>query len=343
MPESLNELLSMAPALTLIVGIALLLGGGHWLVDGSVRIARRLGVSTLLIGLTIVAFGTSSPELAFNITAVLSGSSDLSFGNVVGSNIANIGLVVGAVALFRSLRVSSRVVRKELPLLLAVSLGMVFLAWAPFSRPAVEGGARIYAFSRIDGVLLVLAMTACSWGWFRLARRDKRDPLVAEALAEAAAEPSSPLPVAIMLFGVGLGLLIIGGKLTQVGAVDLARTLGATEAIIGLTIVAVATSLPELVASAVAARKGHSDLAIGNVVGSNLFNILLVLGATAIVAPVTVPADDGWMDLMVMVAFTAALLPISLTKQGEVTRWEGALLLAAYVGYLGFRVMRAAG
>lgn len=345
MPEPVSEVFSILPPWsTLVVGIILLLGGGHWLVEGAVRIARRLGISTLLIGLTVVAFGTSSPELAFNLTAALNGLGELAFGNVIGSNIANIGLVLGVVAVVSRLTVHSRVLEKELPLLIAVTALMLVLAWLPATRlteiPTVGRG---HGFSRIDGMVFLAGLAGFGWLWYRVARRDRADPLTREAEREARAEPAGSMPVAIVLFVVGLAALIAGGELTKTGAVGLAQSLGLTQGLIGLTVVAIATSLPELTASLIAVRKGHTDLAIGTVIGSNLFNIVLVLGATSVVAPIPLPADRGWWDLLFMLALTLALLPIALSHQRRIMRWEGMCLITAYVVYMGWSVVREGG
>lgn len=330
---------SIVTVLFLIAGIALLLLGGRWLVDGSVRIARRLGVSTLLIGLTVVAFGTSSPELAFNLTAAINNNGELSFGNVVGSNIANIALVLGLASLVSPLLVHSRVVRQELPLLIAVSIGMAVLAWLGFTRIPSEGDDA-YGYTRVDGLIMLAAFAGCTLIWYRMGRKDRSDPLASEAAAAFGEEGNGSLPMAIVLFVVGLAGLIAGGKLAEIGAVGIASMLGLSQSLIGLTVVAVATSLPEVVTSVVACRRGHSDLAVGNVVGSNLFNILLVLGATCVFSNVPVPPDRGWLDLAVMLALTLALLPISMTNQNRIMKWEGVFLLVCYFSYMTFSVLR---
>jgi cation:H+ antiporter len=344
------DVASEIPApITLLLGLVLLVGGGTWLVSGAVRIARRFGVSTLLIGLTIVAFGTSSPELAFNLIAARGGHGDLSFGNVVGSNIANIALVLGLASLATPLVVSSRVIRKELPLLVGASLLMVVLAWLPPSRIEHDGGQR-FGYTRLDGLVLLGCFAFVLIAWYRLAKRDRADPLALEAEAGAVEVRPGTLPLGILLTAVGLISVITGGKLTEIGAVTIAEAAGLSHGLIGLTIVAVATSLPEVVTSIIAARRGHADLAVGNVVGSNLFNILLVLGVTAVFAPVSVPAGDsvlgltgGWWDLLVMVALTLMLIPIVLTNQRRILKGEGLLLLACYAAYMVFRVVREVG
>lgn len=330
---------SIPDPIVLIIGVVMLLAGGHWLVESAIQLARRMGVSTLVIGLTIVAFGTSSPELAFNLIAASNGNGELSFGNVVGSNIANIALVLGIAACISPLVVNSRVIRVEIPQVLAVSVGMVVLAWIPWS-PLMGDRISGPAVSRIDGILMLVAFGIFTWLWIRMARSERKDPMIAEVESdvEAAAKRPMALRAACGLFIVSLAILVGGGKLTEIGAVGIAEMLGMSQAMIGLTVVAIATSLPEVITSAIAARKGHGDLAVGNVVGSNLFNILLVLGATTIVAPVPVPAGRGIWDLAIMLGLTALLWPLAVTHSRRLVRIEGAFLLACYAGYLAFSV-----
>ena len=317
----------------LLVGIVLLLLGGHWLVTASVTIARRLGVSTLVVGLTIVAMGTSAPELAFNLIAALGNHGELSFGNIIGSNIANIGLVLGVTAVFRPLAVHGRIVSKELPWLLAVSVAMYLLA-----LPMFAGEAGVFGFGRIDSGVMLAWFGLFFVGWYRMGRRERADPLVRELGAEAEAETLTSTPGAAVLLLVGLVCLVGGGKLSEEGAVAIAEWLGLSEALIGLTIVAIATSLPELTTAIISVRKGHDDLAVGNVVGSNVFNLLLVLGLTTLVAPIALPAA-GMHDLSAMVVITCLLMLMALTRH-KISRWEGALLLALYVAYMSYGVLR---
>ncbi len=321
----------MLDALVLAGGILLLLAGGHGLVAGAITIARRLGVSTLIVGLTIVAMGTSAPELAFNVIAATAGHPDLSFGNIVGSNIANIGLVLGITAVLTPLIVHGRVVSKELPWLVVVSIvaGLVTLF------PGIEGGG----FGRIGGGVMLLWFGVFMVMWYRMGRSDRTDPLVKGLGEEAEAETLGSMKGAIALVIIGLFALTAGGRFAEEGAVGLARAMGLSEALIGLTIVAIATSLPELVTALVAVRKGHHDLAIGNVVGSNLFNLLLVLGVTAVIKPVPRPEYGLW-DLGAMTTITVVLWLRALTHKLKVTRVEGALLLLAYVGYMTWSVLR---
>ncbi len=321
----------MSDALRLAIGIVLLLLGGHGLVAGAVTIARRLGVSTLIVGLTIVAMGTSAPELAFNVIAATAGHPDLSFGNIVGSNIANIGLVLGITAVITPLVVHGRVVSKELPWLVVVSIVAGLVTYLP----GVEGGG----FGRIGGGVMLLWFGVFMVTWYRMGRSDRTDPLVKGLGEEAEAETLGSMKGAIVRVMTGLVVLAVGGNLAEEGAVGLALAMGLSEALIGLTIVAIATSLPELVTALIAVRKGHHDLAIGNIVGSNLFNLLLVLGVTAAIKPVPRPEHGMW-DLVAMTVITVLLWFMALTHKFKVTRLEGAVLLFLYVGYITWCVVR---
>jgi cation:H+ antiporter len=316
------------------VGIVVLLLGGNWLVAGSVTIARRLGVSTLVVGLTIVAMGTSAPELFFNVIAAHGGNTELSFGNIVGSNIANIGLVLGLAAIYKPLTVDGRVVKKELPWLAVVSFAMLGVAFLPFGDPPDRA-----AFSWIDGAIMLAWFVVFFVGWFRMGRREAADPLMRELGAEAEAETLGSVTGAVFVVIIGLACLVGGGKLTELGAVNIASWLGLSQSLIGLTIVAFATSLPELATAIIACRKGHDDLAVGNVVGSNVFNLLLVLGVTALVAPILLPVKHGWKDLVLMIGITCVLMLMALSHR-KISRWEGAVLLAMYVVYMGWVVAR---
>lgn len=340
--EDIDTWLGGFPALlAIVVGVPLMLFGADWLVNGAVTIARRLGVSVLLIGLTIVAAGTSAPELAVNIIAALSGNGELSFGNVIGSNIANIGLVLAVGAILAPMAVNSRVITSEIPWLVVVSIATFALGFIPWTKTSVEGsgGAMLHGYSRLDGLLMLLGFVTVSWLWYRSSRLEAVDPLTREVEEVAEAGKDRSTLVAALMFLVGLVALMIGGKLTESGAVRIAFVLGLSEAIIGMTIVAVATSLPELLTVIVACRKGHTDLAVGNVVGSNLFNILLVLGTTAMIADVPMPPGIGYQDLSAML-FMTILLWLFAATQRRVTRGEGLSLLILYVLYVGWGVAR---
>jgi cation:H+ antiporter len=335
--------------LVFVAGLGLLYVGAEGLVNGSVRLARVAGVSPLVVGLTLVAFGTSMPELAVSTTAAFRGAVDLAFGNLVGSNIANIGLILGAAALVRPLAVKKQLV----PVVIAVSLG----TWGLAADGEVD---------RWDGLIMLACFAALLLYTHRVARRDqaewheKVDRLAGNERSIAAhGNPTcqrglvrilprwrvgllwnvSSRATDVLLVIAGLAGLIAGAQLMVYSAVELARVLGVSELVIGLTIVAVGTSLPELATSTVAAFRGEADIAIGNIVGSNNFNLLCILALTAQVRPVPVHASSLRYDLPVMIGFAMALVPIMLSGLA-IRRWEGAVLLAGYASFLAYQIWR---
>jgi cation:H+ antiporter len=324
----------------MVIGLALLVGGAEALVRGASALARRLGVPAIVIGLTIVAFGTSTPELAVNVQAALAGNTGVSFGNVVGSNIANIGLILAVAALVRPLDVHASVVNREIPMLLLGTAAAIAMA-----HDRRLNGSAADAFVRGDGLVLLMLFSIFLYYTVLTALRQRPpgDPYVAAVHEDVAAQPPQRLWISLLLTALGLAGVIVGGKWTVDNAVVLARQAGVSDAIIGLTFVAVGTGLPELVTSVIAARRGHSDLAVGNVVGSNIYNLLFVLGATAVIRPVDVPPEGGHADLLVMAALTAALLPLSMYRQRRIGRVGGGMLLMAYVVYVIWRVAPAVG
>ena len=321
----------LLPAILLLIGLLLLLGGGDILVRGASGLAAGLRVSPLVIGLTVVAMGTSAPELAVNVIAAWRGSSELSFGNIMGSNLANLGLVLGGTAVLCPLVIRSEVNRREIPMMLLATLVAVVLA---FDAPLRGGHA---AYDRADALVL-LSLLGLFVYYTVLAVLQGR---AADTLAVEAAEAGMPLRRGLarnaVLTAAGLAGLAGGGRVTVGAAVALAEGLGVPEAIIGLTVIAVGTSLPELATAVIAARHGETDLAVGNVVGSNILNLVLVLGFTALVRPVPVPAG-GAGDLIMLGVVSLALVPLALTGS-RLVRGEGALLLAAYLGYMAWRVL----
>ncbi len=318
----------------LIAGLFLLLVGGEVMVRGSSTLARSLGVSPLVIGLTIVAFGTSAPELAVNARAALEGSGQMSFGNVIGSNIANIALILGACALMRPLEIEGSVITREIPMMLLATAAVVVMASDVGIRGDTDG-----FFDRSDAIVLLLLF--CVFIYYTVSdgiRQRGKDAYVEQAneLDEDTAPKSLGLS-AVMVFG-GLAGLIWGGQLTVESGSSLAESFGVPESIIGLSLIALGTSLPELVTGIIATRKGQTDLAIGNVVGSNIFNLLLIFGVTGCIAPIPVP-KDGMTDLVVVCFLSVLLLPLCVTNRRRILRWEGALLLLGYFAYVGFRVV----
>jgi cation:H+ antiporter len=301
-----------------VTGLLLLLVGGGMLVNGAVGLARSWRVSPLVIGLTVVAFGTSAPELVVSLNAALSGHPDIVLGNVVGSNIANVLAMIGVAALFAPILIVGRTVRRDGAILLLVSLVFVSLCL----RGTID---------RPIGVLMVLLLVGYTVWSFWAARRAAA-PAIA-GLGDEIKEASTK-PWEAMLFTVGgIAGVIIGADLLIDGAVDVAGLAGLSEAVIGLSLVAFGTSLPEIATAGMAAWRGHSDLAIGNVLGSNLFNILAIAGITALVVPVPVAAELLAFDLWVMLAVTVGLL-LMITVRRRIGRLEGAALVAGYGLYI---------
>lgn len=305
------------------LGIAGLFLGGDRLVHGATGLARRLGLSPLVIGLTVVAFGTSAPELAATLAAALAGSPQVALGNVVGSNIANLGLILGLSALILPILSTARFLRREVPFLLGSAALMPLLL--------LDGRV-----GRVDGVLLLAGLAL----FLGLLLRDREPPAV-EAEFEEALGGDGAAPRAgglLRLVGwvlLGLLLLVVGARLLVLGAVSIARDLGIAERVIGLTVVAVGTSLPELASSLVAAARRQGDLVLGNVVGSNVFNVLAILGTTALVHPIAVPMASVTLDLVVAGLFSVAIWPFLSTRLA-LERWEGVVLLAGYGAYVGW-------
>jgi cation:H+ antiporter len=306
----------------LAAGFGLLVWGADRFVTGAAGIAANLGVSPLLIGLTVVGFGTSAPEMLVSAMASLEGNTGLAVGNAIGSNIANVGLILGVTALVAPLSVHSRIVRRELPVLLAISALAYLLL-----RDGTLGMS--------DGVILLACLALLLGHTIRvgLASRDGRDPIAAEYEAE--------LPVGLGLGRsllwtlLGIALLLGSSRLLVWSAVGIAEHFGVSDLVIGLTVVALGTSLPELAASVASALKNEPDIAIGNVIGSNMFNLLGVLGLPGIIMPSAVQPEVLSRDLPVMAALTVALLIMAygFTGPGRINRFEGFLLLAAYTGY----------
>lgn len=316
--------------LSIFFGLGLLTLGAELLVRGSSRLARALKLSPLIIGLTVVAFGTSAPELAVSVRAGLAGQSGIALGNVVGSNIFNTLLILGLSALIMPLRVSQQLVRLDVPIMIAVSA----LAWAL----ATDG-----TISRLEGMMFLIGIIGYTFLLLRLGKRntsfpDKSVPAQgSNPLVQGSRHMLMPLVLAI----VGLALLVIGARWLVSGAIALARCLGVSELLIGLTLVAGGTSLPELATSLVASIRRERDIAVGNVVGSNIFNILAVLGASATVSGgVNVAPAALHFDVPVMVATALVCLPIFFTG-AQIARWEGVLFLAYYAAYLAYLLMAA--
>jgi cation:H+ antiporter len=306
--------------LWIIASLVLLYFGAEGLVRGSASLALRFGLTPLVVGLTVVAMGTSMPEVMVSVKATLAGRGDLAVGNVVGSNLFNIGVILGLTALLSPMKVQFQLIKIDLPIMVAVSLGLVAILW--------DGSV-----GRVEGAALFGGLIIYIVGNIWLARRTATKEVENEFAEGVPARSGSLLLDGLFILG-GLGILVIGARLLTDNSVALARSFGVTEAVIGLTIVAAGTSVPELAASIVAAMKKEPDIALGNVIGSNIFNILGILGIASMVAPLTAP-DISRFDLWAMVAIAAALIPILWTGL-RVTRTEGAMLFAAYCGYVYF-------
>ncbi|MCG8588554.1 MAG: calcium/sodium antiporter [Proteobacteria bacterium] len=313
----------------LLAGLALLLAAGESLVRGAAGLAQGLGLSPLFVGLTLVAFGTSAPELAVNAIASLRGQGDLSFGNIIGSNLANIGLVLGTASLVAPLAIQPQVLRRDLPIMYAATGFAVLLL--------VDGWRSLATsqFDRVDGALLLVGFVV----FLSVAGRDLMDR---EEGDEDEVHHGRAVAADVGWLLLGAVGLAAGARMTVGGAEGLAFALGVPELIIGITIVSVGTSLPELVTSIIAVRKGHIDLAVGNVVGSNLFNLLLVMGVTACLRPVPTPVG-GAADLTALCGVSILLGLLARTAGNHITRSNGVLLLLIYCAYVTARTFGGVG
>ena len=308
-------------AVALVSGFLFLVWGADRFVLGAAGTARNLGVSPLIIGLTIVGFGTSAPEMLVSAVAAWQGNPGLAVGNAIGSNITNIALILGLTALVAPLATNSKLLRRELPLLLVTMLAGLGLL--------VDG-----ELSRLDGVVLMLGLAALIYWMVRTALAERNgDPLVSELSEDIPAEMSTPR--ALTWLAIGLVVLLVSSRILVWGAVGIAEALGVSDLIIGLTIVALGTSLPELAASMASALRGEPDIAIGNVIGSNLFNLLAVLGIPGLIHPLGIGDDVLFRDYPVMLGLTLAMfiMAYGIRGPGRINRLEGGLLLACYVGY----------
>jgi cation:H+ antiporter len=312
----------------LAVGFALLIKGADYFVEGASKIAAMLRVPPLLVGLTIVAFGTSSPEATVSMIAAMEGNSDVSLGNVVGSNIFNITFVVGITAMINPLVVETMTIRKEIPFTLLASVVLAVLA----SDMALDA-ANINLIGRSEGIILLLFFLIFLYYIIEVALNN-REP-VSDAPA-AAGKGTWGKNIVITI--AGLAAIIFGGDLVVDQATKIAFSVGMSETLVGLTIVAVGTSLPELITSITAALKKNSEIALGNIVGSNIFNILFVLGASATISPLAV-SDKIFTDIALMIVLTAVLLIFSRSKF-KISKFEGAILAAVYIVYLVYIILR---
>jgi cation:H+ antiporter len=295
-----------------VVGLAMLCFGGNWLVSGGVVIAKKLRISNLIIGMTVVAYGTSTPELAASIAAA-GEHSEIILGNIIGSNIANIGMVIGIAAILVPLAISKLTLRKEIPLMLGVSLLLIVLS--------LDG-----ELSEYDGLILIGSLVAFTIYTYKDAKKQRTDN------SENTDDTKNNVYLkAGGLIALGVALLGVGAYLTVENAVVLAKEFGLSEKLIGLTVIAIGTSLPELITSIIAIRKGHTDIGVGNIIGSNIYNILMIMGVGAALGSVVI-ASDVFIDYAIMIAFSASLL-VAL-KMGVINRVMGFVLAIAYVAFL---------
>ncbi|MFP4322994.1 MAG: calcium/sodium antiporter [Anaerolineales bacterium] len=314
-------------SLLVLLGFVGLVFGADHLVKGAARLADRFGISALVIGLTVVAFGTSMPELVISLTAVLAGSGDIAVGNVIGSNFFNIALILGAAGIIFPIAIDSQLVQRDLPIMIGITLLAYF--FAATNERIAQG----------EGAILFACVIAFTWLSYRLAR-DEPDAVQQEGVAAEGGLLSDNTQVWREALRVvfGIILVVIGANLTVEGATGLARAAGISERVIGLTLVAAGTSLPELATSVVAALRKAPDIAIGNVIGSNIFNLTSILGLTALVQPIPVSADFLRLDFPIMIGISLLLVPLFADR--KLQRAEAGLFLGLFVGYMGFLFAR---
>jgi cation:H+ antiporter len=303
--------------LFLALGLIALFIGAEGLIRGASALALRVGITPLVVGLTVVAFGTSTPELVVSLKAALIGNSSISLGNVVGSNIANIALILGIASVIRPLDVHANIIRKEIPIMIGLTILLIVLL--------IDG-----ELSFIDGVIFIIGIITYTITNVVMARKEKNAEVEKEF--KDGLKTKLGIPVSIIFIVGGLALMILGANLFVTSSISIAKAIGVSDAIIGLTIVAIGTSLPELITSIVASYKNESDIAIGNVVGSNIFNILGILGITALVIPLS-SEGINYIDFGVMLFTAMILLPLSKTGF-KITRLEGAFFIAGYIVYI---------
>jgi cation:H+ antiporter len=314
----------MISALLVLAGFVALYFGAEWLVKGSSAMALRLGLPPLLVGLTVVAYGTSSPEMVVSVVASLKGEGDLSVGNVVGSNILNIGLILGLTALITPLKMEHQLLKFDTPVMIAVSLLFLWMF-------------QDFSISLVEGITLVALAVTYTLVNIRLAKHTTSPRVEEEYQEEVPSLNADPAlgkgKIALLILG-GLAVLVAGSRAFVIGASDLARLWGVSEALIGLTIVSIGTSLPELASSLIAALRKQADIAVGNIVGSNIFNILAIAGVSSIVKPIHAPGIS-MIDFYVMIGMALLLMLLAWTGF-RIRRWEGGVLLTGYLAYLAY-------
>ena len=317
-------MLFLLSVLLFLIGLFLMLYGADKLVDGGSSIASHFRISPFVIGLTIVSFGTSFPEFAISFVGAIHGKTDISIGNIVGSNICNIGLVLGSAAMIRPVEVHANILRKEIPFVILLS----FLTWGMVWNQLI---------SRLEGGFFVLLFVLFVW-YCIYAEKNGLQEAPAEEIASN--QNDSPKQGAVQII-IGLVLLFVGAELLIHSAVQIAEHFGLSQAVIGLSVIALGTSLPELVTSVVALKKGKGDIGLGNVLGSNIFNMLFVLGVTAVVRPIPSAAQFFRIDIPIMIVFTLFLIPIA-KRQSRITKGEGLFFVFAYIIYIGYLALQQA-
>lgn len=306
-------------------GFALLMKGADFLIDGAVALSQRFGVSPLIIGLTVVAMGTSAPEVAASITAALSGKGDMAIGNVFGSNIANLALVGGACAMLRPLQVRLSTLKRELPLMLIVAL----LLWPFLHNLRLERTESLFMLA-----VFIAVITLTIYFGIKDSRKESAAvKLLEEEVKEKTTSIPQTIPWSLLLIILGLGGLTIGARLTIESASFIGEAIGLSQAVIGSTIIAIGTSLPELMTGLIAAKKGHDDISLGNIVGSNVFNTMLVIGAAGIIRPFDISARFAGPDYWIMIAVSIIFLVIAGIYK-KIGKKSGLLLVCIYIGYL---------
>lgn len=313
----------LLPIIAVLVGLILLVWSADRFISGATATAKHFKVPSLVIGLVIIGFGTSMPEMVVSVMAALDGNPELALGNAMGSNIVNAGLVLGLTALIAPIIVSSNIIRREVPILIVIGLILGYFLY--------DG-----AFARLEAMLLVVGFVTLIVWTIHTSYRSRSDHLAVE-VEQHSDKKDQPVWASVVWLVVGLSVLIASSRVLVWGAVSIAEQLGMSSLIIGLTIVALGTSLPELASSVIAARRGEHDMAIGNVIGSNMFNILAVAGVSGLIAPIQKLSNDVFIrDWSVMIFLSLALLPIvySRTKTGRINRIEGVILLLIYLAYI---------
>jgi len=327
----------MTEFVLLAASLALLLMAARYFVDGISTIAENLGVPKIVIGMTVVAFGTSTPELVVNSISAYQGSTDLAFGNIVGSCLVNVGFVLGLTAMLRPMKVETSLITREIPMLIVSIAAILVLA-----SDRILNADAPNTWQRSDGLMLLLLLFSIFLYYTtrQAIAAGRSDPFIAGVRSEVAHATPKTLWSQIAITVAGFIGVSLGANWTVEYAVTIARSLGVTKTVIGLTLISLGTTLPELATCILAARRGDAEIALGNIVGSNLFNLLCIGGIVSTIRPVTIPAG-GHIDLLVMAFLSVILLPIAIRSDRTITRGEGAFLMAVFFAYLGWRILSA--